>query len=404
MTSLLLLPAMTGATQENEMPPGYDHEAAIAEREAELRAYWDAPSSLDAAAAAQVMGNLQSGEAIDGQARLELLRFLRDQQAAGAPGAGEAGRLFLVDLLNEAISVDAPEVPTDVPLGWGDAYWDTYGLGLTLAYVGLYEATGDSRWIVPHDVQVPVLHLGYDFAAGTVGSITRGYVYLTLMFDVMMALTWDLHQTTDSFLLEMPLGLELQLHWSCSWTGCSTWVETVDPHCEGACTVAGRSVDWGMASGATAGHVATRATDHDVYQMVYDELGFLNNQRGRHWTSAPQWSGTPGMGDLHAAAPTMNYYGVQKAVGNIPYDVPQQNQNPYGTVPLVDSTGNLAGYEMSHLDWWDLNLAVVRWKNVGTGSGDLAESPMKLTYGVSNYLGGGAAALQFEYGIADSIL
>lgn len=405
--ALMVLPAVALPTAAQ----GQDEDDFFAERLAEVQAQWAQPSSLDAAQAARLLDAIGAGEAIPAEQAVDLLRFLRDAPATDA-GLEPAVRQWAGLTLQRGVD----GVGADA---WQQGTWDTLGTAMTVAY--LAAAPVAPGVVLPHDLRIPGLYLDLSVYAGCTGNIGRGYCYAGAIADILALVALNIHLTSDSAVLQLPLAIEIRLNWSCGWTGCRFWFETLLPE-----SLIATNAQYVFAYPFGSGEFASRVTDSDILQMAYDRLGGIAWQKPREVTAAAPLAGTPvdaqvpggtpGLSDLHAVAPAANYYGLQvppEVPGKpplpalpstpappvpvaVPVDVGTLYAQPrtrvrddFGTVP-VDSAGVTAAFTMSQIRAWHLNIAILRWKNIGTGTlGELPEAPASFYYDAGSYFTGG---------------
>lgn len=402
---LMSLPAMAmpAAAQEPDM------DAFYAERLAELDAYWASPSTLSVDEAAALLDQAAQQLPMDPDDALQLAKFLRDTE--GTSFATEAAREWIAATLARGL------YQTDA---WQQNTWDAYGAALTLAWLA-GGAVNDE--LLPHNLRIPGIYVELDIASGCNGGWRSGTCYVRLIADLMALAALDMHYTTDTLAAQLPLAIEVHLHWRCSW-GCYFWVEVHILN-----ILVAQNAEYVFAFPAMSGEFASRVTDMDILQSVYDRLGGLNYQKPREITSAAIGTGTPvpgavpggtpGVGDLHAVAPAPNYYGLQVPPEvnrpGLPGAAPAQAHGLYaqvhtrvrdnfGTVP-VDSLGPTVGFQMSHIYAWRLNVAIVRWKNLGADVATLPEPPATFYYDTGSYFdGGGPNQWTRDYSIRESLL
>lgn len=412
--ALMVLPAAAtpAAAQEQDLDRFY------AERLAELQALWAEPTQLDFAQASTLLGLASEAGLASGEEGLELVKFLRDAEATDAQG--DLGRAWVAGMLGREMQAQA----------WEQDTWDAYGAVLT----GVYLVGGTVvPELLPHNLRIPGIHIDLGLFAGCTGNIGRGYCYLRAVADLLALVALDLHFSTDQLLAQLPLAAEVRLNWSCSWTGCRFWFEFLLPE-----TLIASDAAYVFAFPAMTGEFASRVTDMDLLVSAYDRLGGIAWQKAREVTSAAPLAATPlaaavgetpGLADLHAVAPAPNYYGLQvppEAPGKPAFPatpaLPAEAQalvsqaqagygqvnlrvrNDFGTAP-VDSLGATVGFTMSQIRAWHLNIAVVRWKNLGTATVPGApELPASFYYDVGSYYHGGAGNRWTEdYAITETV-
>lgn len=142
-----------------------------------------------------------------------------------------------------------------------------------------------------------------------------------------------------------------------------------------------------------AGQFPTRATAMDIFQVAYDALGTLNDQKPREATAAPKVNSygvqvtRGGAVDTAASrllAPVfnalpigpLNIRRIDPVVGNntnpLPLPLPFQasgsvNGQDFGSLLQLDSRlGMTAGYAVNTVKTGKINIMAVRWHNLGT--------------------------------------
>ncbi len=358
------------------------------EDENQLQAILDAPSSLDAAEARDLMISMQRGGEVTDLQVLDLFRFVRDNHDS------EVAEISMAQALLQIVTDKVEDVTgTSIPLSshWGESEFNNLIVPLTTAYLaaGLVES---DMFPIPHAIQVD-LYPGI----GIVGC-SSGFFCLRIVADLLLNLGLDMHKTTDIVGLHFALVIDFYLYCYYWWGICIPLPAISIPNIPVAA-----DADYVVAAPAMSGSLATRATDNDVWQLIYDALGTISRLRAREFTSASPDTNTPaqgavpgglpGVGDVNAAWPMPTYYGLQTSapvsvpgtpstdplVDSRKDDIHIRRQSEHGFAP-ADSTGMTAVYDMTDFRNLQLSIYAQRWKNVGTGDAGIGEPPASFYY------------------------
>ncbi len=417
MGLLLLAPMLSSIVTAAEVAePTMGEWATVYEPENEegLRAIVDQPSNLNFQGARDLLIRMQRGEAFTDMEAFDLFRFLRDTQGTDVQtlAIAQAGLQILTDAVEDVTG-------TSIPLSahWGESEFNQLIVPLTTAYLaaGLVES---DMFPLPHDIQ-----LGLYPGIGVVGC-NRGIICLRLVADLLLNLGLDMHKTTDIVGLHFALVLDLYIDCYWFWGICIPIPGISFPNIPVAA-----DADYALAASPMAGSIATRATDNDVWQLIYDVLGNIRHLRGQEFTSASPDTGTPaqgavpgglpGLGDLNAAWPMPTYYGAQTHL-SVPSlwtptthplvdsrvdDIHVRGQGEHGFAP-ADSTGMTAVWDMTDFRNFDLNIYAQRWKNVGTGDAALGEPPASFYYDAPGgyVLGGSGNVWTWRFSMHDPLV
>ncbi len=323
--------------------------------------------------------------------------------------------------------------------------FNAYGLGTTVAYlVATYAVPDLGPWVLPHNVRSLT-----NYVKTTNNTVTDGTVIVpfvtsgisvgqsftitnTTNVDAVIATALDQHTVNDTIVIQAPLSVEVKLTGVCNavlFGRCrdlkiTTTTENVQDK------VLATNASYTFAYPLNAGQFPTRATAMDIFQVAYDALGTLNDQKPREATAASPLASIPGLSDLTSKlplplpldvgladlstqAPKVNSYGVQvtrggavdsaasqllapvlnalpigplnirrvePVVGNnsnplplpLPLPLPFQangslnGQNFTSLLQLDSRLGMTAGYAVNTVKTGTINIMAVRWHNLGT--------------------------------------
>ena len=409
-----------------------------------------APLSLELTKFLSDFGNLTpSGEQTPEMAAMaqDLISFLIGSlTSAGASPSLPNGLPNGIPSLDGLPGIDslpgASNLP--IPLASGsqpslDDLFNAYGLGTTVAYlVATYAVPDLGPWILPHNVRSLTNYVkttNNTVTEGTViipfitGGVKKGQSFTitnTTDIDAVIATALDQHTVNDTIVVQAPLSIEVTINGVCNsvlFGRCTdlkvtTTTENVQDK------VLATNASYTFAYPLNAGQFPTRATAMDIFQVAYDALGTLNDQKPREATAASPLANIPGLSgltsqlplplniglaDLSTQAPKVNSYGVQvtrggavdtaasrllapvfnalpigplnirrvdPVVGNnanpLPLPLPFQasgsvNGQDFGSLLQLDSRlGMTAGYAVNTVKTGKINIMAVRWHNLGT--------------------------------------
>lgn len=434
-------------------------------------------SLLDPTQAAAALTALTMGRDLPAPLSLELTKFLSDFGTL-TPGGEQSPEMaemsqelisFLVGSLTSAGA--APSLPNGLPNGIPgldgihgldnlpgagslpdggipfasggqpslDDLFNAYGLATTVGYlVATYAVPDLGPWILPHNVRSLnnyVKTTNNTVTEGTViipfitGGVSRGQSFTitnTTDVDAVIATALDQHTVNDTIVIQAPLSIEVKITGTCLSTffGRCTNVNLVTTTENVQGKTLATNASYTFAYPLNAGQFPTRATAMDIFQVAYDALGNLNDQKPREATAASPLASIPGLSgltgqlplpldtglaDLSTQAPAVNSYGVQvtrggavdsaasqllapvlnalpigplnirrvePVVGNngnpLPLPLPFQaagslNGQDFGSLLQLDSRlGMTAGYAVNTVKTGTINLMAVRWHNLGT--------------------------------------
>lgn len=282
---------------------------------------------------------------------------------------------------------------------WSQDVWDTYGVALTTVYLlAAGSAPQTAPWILPSDFRLTALHTPTKVTGPVFeGNTNNGRVWMQLDIDVVAGAAFDLHGVTDDIVLQLPISIYIEVNWRCTFSFfgiCFAWSFGFvfnTPQ-----TIIARNARFVFAYPAAAGEFPTRATAMDIVQSVYDRLGVLNNQTARDQFMTDAVPGGPGVADLSTQAPRVNYFGVQQDP-SLPNPAGLRVRPRVAGAPAAPATnaGVTAGFSASEVRAWQLNILIVRWHNIGTGTAPMGPTiPATFYYdvpGASDYFLGGRA-------------
>lgn len=453
---LLLVPMPAAAAEETSETTTKDLEDLQADARERIDEVWAEHPAPGTDELADLLVRYHSDELTEDET-LTLTQGLRAHEAGEGQGdLDEAVQRALATLMNER-GEQAPGTDGDPPAEgpWQEDTWDEYSDPLTAAYLA---GATVHPFFLPQDIRLEGLQIFLDLDTGCTGDIMRGYCYVRATADALALASVDMHGTSDTALAQVPLDIEIRAHWECTstwWGTCVSWrfwTETIEYQDPIATDTA-----YTFAFPATAGQIATRATDHTIVQEIYDDLGELAFQKAPGVTSAratrtvsdaadaagapnpveaPEEATLPGVSDLHAVSPRPNHYGVQappelglaEAHGDVQSalaeqaslvpgplqaafghltgtwdDVEVRERSEHGTAP-ADSLGPTTVFEAHKLVSGYENILIVRWKNVGTGSAGQAEAPASFYYDAGAHdLAGSGNLWTVDYAITQEI-
>ncbi len=382
----------------------------------EFEALFEAPTDMGPAEAEALLYVLMTGGEVEQTAGFDLMRFLRG--AADTDNGHEAGlaaRVMsgaLLGLITNTMNEMHDQPLVSIPMSndyWGSDTFDELTVPLTLAYIAATAAAPDAVGISINGVDVYV-------RAGVI-DCNEGVFCAIAVLDDLLTLSLNWHKTTDTLSLQLPLAVKLAVHCIYVFGICFP----LDIRISFPKAVIAGEGDYVYGFPAMNGELATRVANNDLLQLVYDALGSVNNLKGQHWTAAEPTrntpahgsvpGGLPGVGDLHAAAPQPTYYGVQMdslvtgaagTAGPPPAapatdpmvderaDVKVRSRGDSGWAPL-DRVGVTAAYDTAGIKAWELNLAFMRWQNVGIGDVGNGGPPGAIYYDApTGYIFGGS--------------
>lgn len=434
------------------------------------------PSLLDPTQAAAALTALTMGRDLPAPLSLELSKFLGNfgnlspsgEQTPEMAAMAQDLISFLVGSLTSAGA--APSLPNGLPNGIPglDALpgldslpgasnlpiplasgsqpslndlFNAYGLGTTVAYlVATYAVPDLGPWILPHNVRSLTNYVKTTNNTATEGTVivpfvtsgvSKGQSFTitnTTNVDAVIATALDQHTVNDTIVIQAPLSIEVKLTGVCNavlFGRCrdlkiTTTTENVQDK------VLATNASYTFAYPLNAGQFPTRATAMDIFQVAYDALGTLNDQKPREATAASPLASIPGLSgltsklplplpldvglaDLSTQAPKVNSYGVQvtrggavdsatsqllapvlnvlpigplnirrvePVIGNnsnpLPLPLPFQtngslNGQDFTNLLQLDSRlGMTAGYAVNTVKTGKINIMAVRWHNLGT--------------------------------------
>lgn len=277
-----------------------------------------------------------------------------------------------------------------------------------MAYlVATYAVPDLGPWILPHNVRSLTNYVkttNNTVTDGTViipfitGGVKKGQSFTitnTTDIDAVIATALDQHTVNDTIVVQAPLSIEVTINGVCNsvlFGRCTdlkvtTTTENVQDK------VLATNASYTFAYPLNAGQFPTRATAMDIFQVAYDALGTLNDQKPRETTAAPKVNSygvqvtRGGAVDTAASrllAPVFNALPigplsirrVDPVVGSnansLPLPLPFQasgsvNGQDFGSLLQLDSRlGMTAGYAVNTVKTGKINIMTVRWHNLGT--------------------------------------
>lgn len=311
---------------------------------------------------------------------------------------------------------------------------------------GVYAAASEVPEVAAEVTPQNLRSTGSHITGRTVHGGSWSHQWSEATTDFLFGVALDAHQDVDSMIVQTGMTYRVDiyryshLHYYCSWWTCYWYTHThTSVYYSTPARVIASDVTFEHAFPAGAGQFATRAESSDALMLAYDALGNLNHQKAREATAAPPADpelppevpalppapglppevpstpeGRPGLGDLGAQSPQVNYFGTQADKSMVPpappeapdtSDVPEV-RNRDNVDPLA--TGVTAGHQATTINSWESNLLFVRWNNVGTGTEGatttLGENPASFFYEAGSYFNGpGGTVKSFDFSIAADV-